>query len=253
MNLADDEVRLVYFVLGATGSGRREVLADLVTNGFAAEEAPVVLLAEQEASDPADERLTVAGRWRLADGRLQADLAPGRAPVLMLADGRGNPVDQIEALKPWLAETGAGLARIICVVNCQLAAAHAPLLAWYDACVHFADVVLLARREDVPNKWLSDFRNRYRDQCLPALFEFVKGGRVSNPALVIEPQARRLSHYFDEEADWLIDGLAEDDDVEVEEGSAEVEVTQVEDPYLARRSGGRRVKEIPSITDFLPS
>jgi hypothetical protein len=247
----NDEARLVYFVLGAAGSGRREVLADLVTNGFTATAAPVVLLAAAETPDPGDDGLPVVGRWRWADDRLETDLPPGTAPVLILADGRGNPVDQIEALKPWLAAQGAVLGRILCVVNCQLAAAHPPLLAWYDACVHFADVVLLAKREGVANKWLSDFRNRYRDQFLPALFEFVKGGRVSNPALVIEPQPRRLSHYFDEEGDWLIDGLAEDDDTEVEEGTSEVEVTEVVDPYLARHPGGRRKKELPRISEFL--
>jgi hypothetical protein len=119
--------------------------------------------------------------------------------------------------------------------------------------VHFSDVVLLARRDGVANKWLSDFRNHYRDQFLPALFEFVKSGRVSNPAMVIEPQPRRLSHYFDEDGDWLIDGLAEDDDGEIAEGTTEVEVTEVLDPYLARHTGGRRKKELPRITDFLPA
>ena len=248
-----DDARLVYVILGASGSGRREVLADLVANGFTAEERPVVLLARDEVSDPVDATLPVAGRWSLTDDRIEADLPAGTAAVLMLADGRGNPVDQIEALKPWLVAQGAGLARVLCVVNCQLAEAHPPLLAWYDACIHFADVVLLARREGVANKWLTAFRNRYRDQFLPALFEFVKGGRVSNPAMVIEPQPRRLSHYFDEDGDWLIDGLAEDDDAEIEEGTTEVEVTEVQDPYLARHAGGRRKRELPSLTEFLPA
>jgi hypothetical protein len=223
----------------------------LVTNGFTATEAPGVLLAADETPDPLDDTLPVVGRWRLSEDRIEAELPLGTGPVLMLADGRGNPVDQLEALKPWLAAQGAVLGRILCVVNCQLAAAHPPLLVWYDACIHFADVVLLAKRDGVANKWLSGFRNRYRDQFLPALFEYVKGGRVANPAMVIEPQPRRLSHYFDEEGDWLIDGLAEDDDTEVEEGTSEVEVREVEDPYLARHTGGRRVKEIPRIGQYL--
>ena len=40
----------------------------------------------------------------------------------------------------------------------------AALLAWYDACVHFSDVVLLQRREGVANKWVSDFLKHHEDQ-----------------------------------------------------------------------------------------
>jgi hypothetical protein len=189
----------------------------------------------------------------LEDGVMQAELPEGVDTVFILADGRGSPVDQLEALRPWLdAQAGeAELGRIIAIVNCTLAEAHAPLLAWYDACIHFSDVVLLARREGVANKWLSDFQNRYREQFLPALFEIVKQSKVKNPALVLEPQARRLTHAFDEDADWIIDGLAEDDDVEVAEGTEEVEVTQAVDPYFARKIGGKRERELPDIATFL--
>lgn len=247
---------LVYFVLGAAASGRREIVADLIAHGVAAGGgAAAVLLAEGEQTDEAaDAALPVTGRWTLADGVMDAELPAGIDTVFILADGRANPVDQLEALRPWLdAQAGAAveLGRILCVVNCTLAEANPPLLAWYDACIHFSDVVLLARRDGVANKWLSDFQNRYRDQFLPALFEIVKQGKVKNPAMVLEPQARRLTHAFDEDADWIIDGLAEDDDLEVEEGTAEVEVTQAVDPYFTRKIGGKRERELPDIAGFL--
>jgi hypothetical protein len=50
------------------------------------------------------------------------------------------------------------------------------------------------RREGVANKWLSDFRAHFDGQFYPCLFELVKGGRVKNPALVLDPLARRMSH-----------------------------------------------------------
>ncbi len=248
--MADDSP-LVYFVLGATGSGRRDVLADLIANGLPADAGAQVLLAAGEAASDADDRLPVIGRWSLEGERLSTPEIAGSGDLFIVSDGRGNPVDQLEALKPWMERHGFALARVVCVVNCQLAEANPALLAWYDACIHFSDVVLLANRDGVANKWLSDFQSHFRDQFMPALFEMVKQGRVKNPALVLDPQPRRLSHYFDEDEDWLIDGVGEEDDAEIEAGTEEVEVTKVEDPYFARRVGGRREKEIPAIADFL--
>lgn len=242
---------LIYVVLGATGSGRREVLADLIESGLHGETGAKVLLAVGEATAAADARLPLGGRWSVVEGQVEVPALEGTGPFFLVSDGRGNPVDQLEALKPWLTTHDLELGRIICVINCRLAEAHPALLAWYDACVHFSDVVLLANRDGVANKWLSDLQARYRDQFMPALFEMVRQGRVKNPALVLEPQPRRLSHYFDEDEDWLIDGLAEEDDADIEEGNTEVEVTKVEDPFFQRRIGGRREKEIPDVAEYL--
>jgi hypothetical protein len=246
------EPRLVYVILGAAGSGRRQVLSDLVDGGIAEDERSVVLLSANEAD--ADVKLGRTATWNFEDGRINisAEALGDATHVFFVTDGRSNPVDQIEAFKAWLDTSGSELARILTVVNCQLAERHQELVAWYEACIHFSDVVLLARREGVANKWLSDFQNRFKDQFFPCLFEFVKDGRVKNPPLVLEPQARRVSHLFDE-PDWEIIG----DDLEegVEEGDEtkdeEVEVAPEVDPYLERRIGGRRVKEIPDIAKFV--
>ncbi len=245
---------LVYLILGAAGSGRREIVADLIEGGLAEDAAggpgPLVLLSADEPPLPADARLGAVGRWSWAGGRIESPEFAGAAPVFFIADGRRNPVDQVEAFAPWLAGAGGELARIICVIDCALAERHRPLRAWFDACVHFADVVLLNRRDGVANKWLSDFQAHYAAQFLPSLFELVKGGRVRNPALILEPQARRLSHFFDAETDWKITGGADDD--EGGAGDEEVTAEPVEDPYLVRRPGGRRVKEIPDVAEYLP-
>jgi len=158
-------------------------------------------------------------------------------------------------IKTWLEAQGDGeLARVLCVVNCQLAEKNPPLLAWYEACVHFADVVLLNRREGVENKWLSDFLNHFKKQFYPCLFETVKNGRVKNPALVLEPQARRMTHVFDEEPNWIFTN-AEGEEIDEQEETGgdedEIQAKPEEDTYFERRNGGRRVKQIPDIAQFL--
>jgi hypothetical protein len=258
------EKPLVYLILGAAGSGRREVLADLIDGGLAEGDRSVVLLATSETASEYDAKLGAVERWVWTDGVISVPddtLADGVTHVFIVTEGRSNPVDQIEEFKPWIEASGGELGRVISVVNCQLAEQHHPLIAWYEACIHFSDIVLLARREGVANKWLSDFQNRFKDKFFPCLFEFVKGGRVKNPALILDPQPRRMSHYFDE-PEWLVEGADAEDDFAMGEGDgdepgeveeAEVEVTQAEDPYMERLAGGHRVKVIPVIAKFLAS
>ena len=238
---------LIYLILGAAGSGRREVVADLIAGGLGAGDRALVLLSAGEAAHEIDARLGAPQRWRWADGRIEAPPLEGATHVFLVTDGRRNPVDQIEAAQAWLPISGGELARIISVVHCGLAARHHALVTWYDACVHFSDVVLLNRREGVENKWLSDLQARYASQFLPCLFEFVKGGRVRNPAVVLEPQTRRMSHVFDEELNWEVSGTAEED----AEGDEEVEAHPEVDPYFERLAAGRRVKEIPDVVKYL--
>jgi len=271
MNL---EKPLVYLILGAAGSGRREVLADIIDGGLAATDRAVVLMSEGEPSNPVYKKLGEIEQWRWTlpsaaektriareDPLLHplptidAELPSGATHVFFVTDGRLNPVDQIEAFKMWLSGLNAELAHVICVVNCRLAEQNPRLVAWFDACIHFSDIVLLHRREGVANKWLSDFQARYKDQFFPCIFEMVKGGRVRNPALILEPQALRISHAFDEETDWILtdsDGevVDEDDEEEIDEDE-EITATPVEDLYFARLAGGRREKEIPDIAKFL--
>lgn len=250
------EKPLVYFILGAAGSGRREVVADLIEGGLSEDKRAAVLLSEGEDSDSADPRLGTVGRWRwIAAGAIEAAVPADLDVVFLITDGRVNPVDQLEAFKAWVSGQSVELARILTVVDCRLAELNPPLLAWYDACVHFSDVVLLNRRDGVANKWISGFQNRIKHQFIPCLVELVKDGRVANPALILEPQALRISHVFDEEEDWVTvdgeDAEAEDKEGEGAGGEEEVEMVPEEDPYFARRQGGRRVKELPDIAEFL--
>ena len=242
------EKPLVYLILGAAGSGRREILADLIEGGLAGEDRALVLLSADEPPAEADARLGAPQHWRWDGDRIDAPPPGDATHVFFVTDGRGNPVEQIEAFNGWLDASGGELARIVCVVHCALTERHKQLLVWYDACIHFSDVVLLNRREGVANKWMSDFQARYAAQFLPCLFELVRAGRVKNPALILEPQARRMTHFFDEELNWEVTG---DDEEEAEEGGEEIEAQPEEDPYLQRRLGGRRVKDIPDVAKYL--
>jgi hypothetical protein len=253
------EKPLVYLILGAAGSGRREVLADLITDGLAEGDRSLVLLSDDEIGSEADPKLGSARRWVWMDGIIGTpDQVLGDAThVFFVADGRRNPVDQIEAFKTWVANNNGEVARVICVVNCQLAEKHRELVAWYEACIHFSDIVLLNRREGVANKWLSNFQNRFKDQFFPCLFEFVKGGRVKNPPLILDPLPRRLSQYFEKielpgvDADTEIDmGTGEGDEAGGIEDDDDGEIIP-EDPYMVRLAGGHRVKVLPDIKKFL--
>ena len=269
MTAAPSPKPLVYLILGAAGSGRREIIADILADAPAPDTRPLVLLADTEHPDTKPTTAAHA-RWQWHDhgggpeglnGRIETPellcSTHNATHLFFITDGRRNPVDQIEAFKPWLATTGGELARIICVVNCQLAARHRELTAWYEACIHFSDVVLLARRDDVPNKWISDFQARFQKKFYPCLFEFVKSGRVRNPALVLEPEARRMSHYFDDPDHTLAggagieEGIDDDDTPRNRQTGDEIEIIEEVDEYLARRAGGRRVKEIPDVAKFL--
>jgi len=245
---------LIYLVLGAAGSGRREVIGDLITDGLdPATDRALVLLASGELDEvpvPGTPRLA---RWSWnSDHSFNLPELGDATHVFILADGRGNPLDFLEAAKNWLPLSGGELARVLCVVHCQLAEKSPALLVWYEACAHFADVMLLNRREGVTNKWLSSFQNRFRDQFYPFLIELVKAGRVKNPAIILEPQPRRMSHVFDEESNWVIAGTdTAADDEEASDGDEDIEVTPEEDPWLVRHAGGRRVKELPDIRQYL--
>lgn len=243
---------LVYVILGTPGAGRRGVVRDLIENGIDSQDAVTVFLPESETADPADAELSAqpnvtVQRWKWQAPGFSDGAATPSGTSFLVADPLVSVVDQLEALKPWLAERGAELGRILTVVDCGLAEKTPALRAWFDACIHFSDVVLLTHREGVANKWLSDFLAHYQDQFYPCHFLPLKKRGIENPALVLDPTPRRVSQYFDETTE-LPDIEIETDDEEPEEDADEV---VPEDPYFERMRGGRRLKEIPDLRDHL--
>jgi hypothetical protein len=245
----------VYFILGTPGSGRRSVVLDLVENGLDAADPALVLVAASEAADPAEDKLaarphTAVRRWEWAPPELPDQELPPGGSVFFLADAHADPLEQIEALKPWLLRHHAEVARVLCFIDCQFAEKTPALRPWYDALVHFSDVVFLTRREGVPNKWLSDFIGRYESQFIPSHFILVKKGGVANPALVLVPEPRRLTQYFEEEEP--LDLEIETDDEDGEDAEPDEDVIPPE-PYFVRNRSGRREKELPDIRNYLPA
>jgi len=243
----------VYFIIGTPGSGRRAIVRDLADNGFTAEEKVVVLLTESEAADVQDDKLAALAnvevrRWTWEAPEIPIMELPAEATVFMLADPLASPIDQLEALKPWLESQGRELARIFCVVDCQLAEKNPVLRQWFDACIHFADVVFLTRREGLANKWLSDFIKHFKDQRFPCHFVQVRTkGELPTPLVWLDPTARRVTQYFDEGESYVIEGLETDDEDDDEDTGL-----LPPEPYFTRLTSGRREKEVPDVRDFLP-
>ena len=245
----------VYFLIGTPGSGRRAIVRDLIENGPGADEKALVLLAASERADPADAKLallknTEIRRWHWTPEGFPDVTLPAGAVVFLLGDPQASPIDQLEALKPWLERHSVELTRIFCFVDCQLAERQPALKQWFAACIHFADVVFLTNRSGVANKWLSDFMKQFKAEHYPCHFIQVKTkGDLANPALLLDPTPRRVSQYFDEGMTiGEIEGLETDDEDDDEEDTGLLP----EESYFKRDRSGRRERELPDITKYLP-
>ncbi len=259
----------VYVFLGARASGRREVIADLIRFGLnPQEDRALVFLPQEEPEQEIDSQIDALEhaqtvRWNPAsEAVVDVDELPAATHAFFVVDGAEDPVDQLERLRDWLQEHPEWeLGRVITVLHSRLLYERKELIPWFDACIHFSDVVLMNRREDVPNKWFSDFEGRFKKECYPALFDIVKKGRVRNPAEILYPEPRRLSQAFDEiyeqlsgedlpdieivheivdEADAVSDTELDDDD----------EDEEIVEPYFERLVSGERVRRLPNIKKF---
>lgn len=233
----------IYYITGSPKTGRRAVLFDLIDGGFEASEAIVVALSKSEQADAFDSKLAALENVTMIRYEdLQSLEYPQAEVIFIITEGLANPADAIEDFQKWLLYSGHNLARIIFVCDCALAERESHLSAYFDCCIHFADVVLLNHRENVSQKWLREFEKRYRDQHYPCLFENVKKGRVKNPGLVLDPVARRASLIFDD-----IDAI---DQLEIDEDNLPdepIDLVAPEDPWLKRLQSGQRAKPVPKL------
>src|SRR5258706_8504554 len=99
--MASAEKPLVYLILGASGSGRREVLLDLIEGGLEATDRVAVMRSEGEVAAEADAKLPAVARWAWRDDVIVGTLPVGATRVFFMTDGRVNPVEQIEVFKAW--------------------------------------------------------------------------------------------------------------------------------------------------------
>ena len=227
------------------------MVSDLVEHGVDPATSAQIWVSKEEvekwnalpsASRPNRQLLTYD--WE--GGKLNLSAAAGDC-IFVVADGLADPADVVESFYEWLHGSEYELARVICVVDCFRVQNNGKLIAWYDCCIHFSDVVLLANRDGASNKWVDAFKERYTKQYYPCLFEFVKKGRVSNPSLILAYEVRRMTKLFDDADEFVF----EDDDDEEDESPFEGEEANAgdpsKDPFLARRGSGKRQNPVPDI------
>ena len=253
--------KVVYLILGSRGGGRSSLVQDLVDFGLEPEIETQVFISEDDTlawKSPLPIHHDLCEQkpysWNGIDGGLIVEATS--ETVFIVADGMSDPADFVEAFFNWLQGSAYELGRILTIADCNRIQQERKLLQWYDCCIHFSDVVLLGNRTEVSNKWIDEFQDRYLKEYFPCLFVFVKKGRLPNPTLVLEPEARRISKLFDE-AD-VIPFI--DDDVEFEDSGDEVDDEDEEefeggdpmkDPFLAKLVNGRRNRTLPNIRNLI--
>lgn len=244
----------VYLILGSRGGGRAAVVSDLIDFGIEPSTSVEVCYStgDRESWDsPLDLKhpacLQMTYEWEGTERGLEID--PQGDAIFVVADGHSDPADFVESFFLWLKDVGKELGRILTVADCGRIHEEPKMLLWYDCCVHFSDVVLLSNRRDVPNKWIDEFKDRYLKEYYPCLFEFVKKGRLANPSLVLEPEARRISKLFDEAEEYVFEDDDEDEELEDEDEFAAGNPEK--DPYLAKLVNGRREKTLPVIRTLI--
>ena len=242
----------LFVILGTPDSGRRAGLLDLIENDPTDVGSNVVLMSRADGVTEAARSLDAshAGQlvpWSWDDGVIQcnalsAGAGSARDRIFLITEPLRNPVDQLEAIVGFAERMQFRIGRIFTWIDCRRAVAHTKELEkWLDACVHFSDCVMLSRRDGIPGKQIQEIEDRYKKQHLPCLFFPVKKKGFDNPALILEPVARRASLAFD-----MADPMFEDDPDIEEEPDLVGEV----DPYFARMVSGRREKVVPEIADL---
>ncbi len=242
--------KFAYLVLGSRGGGRAAVLCDLIDFGMEPAAGSQVFYSEEDAAAwqaPLPIRHSACQQktydWKGLDNGLSIEATDDT--IFVVADGLADPSDVVEAFFYWLQGSDYELGRIITVADCNRIQEERKLLHWYDCCIHFSDVVLLSNRSEVSNKWIDEFKERYLKEYYPCLFVFVKKGRLPNPSLVLEPQARRISKLFDEADEYVFEDDEDEDEVDEEDEPAAGDPSK--DPFLARLGNGRRVHPLPQI------
>ena len=235
----------IYLFLGPKGSGRRSVFLECVDS--LPQDASILYFKHETDSNQELDTLDQAilkndsieiVEWKLEAAKIKhSTIRANPDCIFFLAPAVIHLADVIEGLKGWLEKNDCSLTRIISIIHCGLAkkASH---LQWFEASMHFSDMVLLNRRELVGTKWVQDFITKYKKRYHPTRFELIKKDKLSNPMDILDYQVFRNSLYFDcltpIEEDAIDDLIPED---------------QKEDPYIERLESGRRLKPTPLILD----
>ena len=168
--MSDQQKPQVYLIYGISDSGRREVIFDLIESGIDHDKTVLYFRPEEEPCCSFDKKLEALENvsvvtWKLSATTIKHEpVKASPQKVIFLAPGNCNAADVAEALKKWMNGNQCQIARIVTVVHCAFLSQNMNALPWFDACIHFSDVILLNRRENVSNKWIKDFESSYRKQ-----------------------------------------------------------------------------------------
>ena len=228
----------VYLILGPNGSGRRALLADFIDSSES--ESSVLYFKHRDEIindyDSSLEKLAEVSTvlWSVEDSKIKHDsISVNPCSIFFIAPASVDLANVMEGLKGWLSKNDCQLTRIITVINCKSLSENNSQHSWYEAAVHFSDMVLLNRREGVSEKWIKDMVTEKKKQFYPTRFELVKKNRVNNPSDILDTQTYRTSLYFDDlipiEEDEFEDLLPEDRKI---------------DPYIDRLESGKRGKPV---------
>ena len=228
----------VYLILGPNGSGRRALLADFI-DSLESESSVLYFKHRDEIINDYDSSLESLAEvstvlWSVEDSKIKHDsISVNPSSIFFIAPASIDLADVMEGLKGWLSKNDCQLTRIITVIDCKSLSENNSQNSWYEAAVHFSDMVLLNRREGVSEKWIKDMVTEKKKQFHPTRFELVKKNRVNNPIDVLDTQTYRTSLFFDDlipiEEDEFEDLLPEDRKI---------------DPYIERLESGKRSKPV---------
>lgn len=231
-----------YVILGSSPKTLAEFTAYLVRQGLEEPEKVVIAATPAQRQElathlgdhpPPPESVELS-----PDGPLPM-IADDDATVLFLPGNLRDPRPFLEQLRDWMEGNGRALGRIFTVVDCAALSEEAGLHEFYDLCLHFSDVLLLANRETVSKKWIQQYQERIRKKAVPTLVTLLKkDGRVDDVVALLFPEARRLTQFFDPDEPALppgleIEGFRTDEEDEIDPRDPQ------EDTFLARNDDGQ--------------
>ena len=151
----------VYLILGPNNSGRRELLADFI-DSLEYETTVLYFKHRDEIINNCDSFIECKTEistilWSVEDCKIKHEsTSVNPSSIFFVAPASINLADIIEGLKGWLSKNDCQLTKIITVIDCKTLSENDSQNSWYDAAIHFSDMVLLNRRENVSEKWIKN-------------------------------------------------------------------------------------------------
>ena len=149
----------VYLILGPNGSGRRALLADFIDSSES--ESSVLYFKHRDEIindyDSSLESLNALSTvlWSIEGSKIKHEsISVSPSSIFFIAPASIDLADVMEGLKGWLGKNDCQLTRIITIIDCKSLSENNSQNSWYEAAVHFSDMVLLNRREGVSEKWI---------------------------------------------------------------------------------------------------